>query len=163
MVKQRRKRNWALMLKLSLRFAKEYLKALCKMRKHYTGIEIQKSKKLTIIQRALWTSLIIEVGRLFDTYKSKDKNERVISFKKLNLYEKEVDNIFKEKIIQRIRTTRNTFTAHLDEKADDIISVPEICNSNLDDLLEKLSKLQIETARVTEEGQRAVIILNRIL
>ena len=72
------------MLKFSLRFAKEYLKTLCEMQKFHNEIEIQESKELTIIQRALWTSLIIEVGRLFDTYKSKSK--KVISFKQLNSY-----------------------------------------------------------------------------
>jgi len=127
------------MLKLSLRFAKEYLKTLCEIQKSHNEVEIQESKELTIIQRALWTSLIIEVGRLFDTYKSKDK--KVISFKQLNHYEKEVDKIFKEDVIQRMRTTRHTFTAHLDEEKDDIISAPEICNSKLGELLDGLDKL----------------------
>ena len=135
------KRNQVLMLKFSLRFAKEYLKTLCEMQKFHNEIEIQESKELTIIQRALWTSLIIEVGRLFDTYKSKSK--KVISFKQLNSYGTEVNKIFKENVIQRMRTTRHTFTAHLDEERDDIISAPEICGSKLRELLDKLDKLPI--------------------
>ncbi len=139
------KRNPAIILPLSLRFAKEYLKTLCEIQKSHNEVEIQESKELTVIHRALWTSLIIEVGRLFDTYRR--GNEKVISFKKLNCHKTEIDKIFNEDIIQRMITTRKTFTAHLDEKRNDIISVPEICESNLGDLLERLSKLKIKSAR----------------
>jgi hypothetical protein len=132
------KRNPIIILGLSLRFAKEYLEMLCKMQKIHTLDEIQESKKLTIIQRALWTSLIIEIGRLFDTYES--KNKQVISFKKINFLKKDIDNIHAEAIIGKIIKTRKTFTAHWGEEKNKVVSVAEVCNSNLGILLKKLDK-----------------------
>ena len=60
-------------LPLSVRFAREYLELLCGMRERHTIDEIQESNELTVIHRSLWTSLIIEVGRMFDTYDRKNK------------------------------------------------------------------------------------------
>ncbi len=125
------------MLQLSLRFAKEYFEMLCEMQKTYTTVKIQESKKLMIIQRALWTSLIIEIGRMFDDYKRKE----VISFKKIESLKKDVDNIFSEVIIQKIINTRHTFTAHLGKEKNEVVTVAEICNSKLGKLLDKLDKL----------------------
>jgi hypothetical protein len=137
-----KKRNPIITLSLSLRFAKEYLKMLCNMQKTYTLNEIQESEKLTIIQRALWTSLIIEVGRLFDTYEK--KNKKVISFKKIDFLKKNVNNIHAEAIIGKIINTRNTFTAHWGEEKNKIVSVSEVCSSNLGILLKKLDKPLLE-------------------
>jgi len=134
-------RNRIIALNLSLRFAKEYFEMLYKMRKNYTTDEIQESIKLTIIQRALWTSLIIEIGRLFDTYET--KNKKVISFKKIKSLEKDINNIHSEAIIGKIINTRKTFTAHWGKKKDKVVSVDEVCNSNLGTLLEKIEKLKI--------------------
>lgn len=133
-----KKRSPIITLSLSLRFAKEYLKMLCEMRETYTLKEIQESKRLTITQRALWTSLIIETGRLFDTYES--KNKKVISLKKIDVIKKEIDSIHAEAIIGRIINTRKTFTAHWGVEKKEVVSVTEVCNSNLGILLEKLDK-----------------------
>lgn len=67
------KRIPEILLPLSIRFAKEYLTELNKMQNDIE--KVQESKKLTIIYRALWTSLVIEVARLFDTHNN------VISYK----------------------------------------------------------------------------------
>jgi len=129
------------MLQISLRFAKEYFKILREMQKTHTSEEIQSSKKLTIIQRALWTSLIIEIGRLFDTYETESK--KVISFKKIfkgTQLENKINSIHGYAIISKILITRKTFTAHIDEQQENIISVAEICNSNLGELLDQLDR-----------------------
>ncbi|MFH1822901.1 MAG: hypothetical protein ABH830_04340 [Patescibacteria group bacterium] len=120
-----KKRNPIITLSLSLRFAKEYFEMLCEMRKKYTLDEIQKSKKLTITQRALWTSLIIEIGRLFDNYES--KNKKVISFKKIDIIKNDIDAIHAEAIIGMIIKTRKTFTAHWGEEKKEVVSVAEVC------------------------------------
>src|SRR3989344_2035722 len=98
------KRNPQTLLPLSLRFAKEYFNSLCKMQKDIDPV--QESKELTIIHRALWTALIIEVGRLFDTFDQKD----TISFKKLPHLKEKIDKYHGEAIIGKIIETRNTFT-----------------------------------------------------
>ena len=136
------KRNPIVSIQLSLRFAKEYLDALCEMRKSHTEAEIQTSKTLTIIHRALWTSLIIEVGRLFDTHKTKE----VISLKNLKLpkVKKDINRIHGETIVGKIIDTRKTFTAHWDKEGNDITSVTEICNSKLGKLLYELNELLIK-------------------
>lgn len=141
MEKMIEERNHIIALKLSLRFAKEYLKMLYQMQKDNTTDEIQESEKLTIIQRALWTSLIIEIGRLFDTYETNSK--KVISFKKIKSLENDINKIHSEAIIGKIINTRKTFTAHWGAKKNKVVSVTEICNSNLGNLLEKLEKLEI--------------------
>jgi len=138
-ITEKRKPN--IILKLSLRFAREYFDMLEKMYKKYTLEKIQESESLTITQRALWTSLIIEVGRLFDTYESVDK--KVISFKKVNSLKREIDKIHGEVIIGKIIKTRKTFTAHWGEGKDEVVSVAQILSSNLKELLEKLEKLEI--------------------
>lgn len=135
-----KKRNPTIALGLSLRFAKEYFEMLCEMRKAYTIEKIEESNKLMIKQRALWTSLIIEIGRLFDTYET--KNKKVISFKKINFPEvkKKIDDIHAEAIIGKIIKTRKTFTAHWGEEKNNPISITELCNSNLGILLKKLDQ-----------------------
>ena len=134
-----KKRNPVIVLQLSLRFAKEYFKMLCEMQKAYTTDAIQESKKLTIIQRALWTSLIIEIARLFDTYEG--KNKKVISFKKIGLLKEDIDNIHGEAIIGEIINTRKTFTAHWGEEKNKVVTVAEICNSKLEKILNNLDNL----------------------
>jgi hypothetical protein len=129
------KRSPEILLPLSLRFAKEYFEALCKMQK---DIEmVQESKELTITQRALWTALIIEVGRLFD------KHDDVISFKQTPYLEDKINKYHGETIIGKIIETRNTFTGHFAKKAEIVITASEICNSNLGKILDEMCQLPI--------------------
>jgi len=104
------------------------------------------SNNLLIIRRALWIALIIEIGRLFDTYET--KNNKVISLKKMDFSKSNnssvkeiIDNIHAEAIIGKIIKTRKTYTAHLGEEKEKIVSVAEICDSKLGELLSKLDKL----------------------
>lgn len=131
------KRDPETLLPLSLRFAKEYFEALCKMQRSIEAV--QESKELTTKYRALWTALIIEVGRLFDTYTSKD----VISFKKLPHLKELIDKYHGEAVIGKIIETRNTFTGHFAKEARVVISGPEICDSNLGEILNDMSKIKI--------------------
>ncbi len=131
------KRDPETLLPLSLRFAKEYFDALCKMQRNIEAV--QESKELTINYRALWTALIIEVGRLFDTYKTKD----VISFKKLPHLRESIDKYHGETVIGKIIETRNTFTGHFAKEAKVVITGPEICDSNLGEILKEMSKIKI--------------------
>lgn len=132
------KRDPKIVLPLSLRFAKEYLGELSKMQKNIDSV--QESKERTTIHRALWTSLIIEVGRLFDAYDKKD----TISFKKVTHLREEIDKYNGEAIVGKIIETRNTFTGHFSKNAEDVISAKEICDSNLSIILDKMSKLKLE-------------------
>lgn len=130
------KRKPEILLPLSIRFAKEYFDQLCQMQKDITNV--QESKELTTIHRALWTALIIEVARLFDTHNN------VISFKKIPLIRAEIDKYHSEAIIGKIIETRKTFTAHFAEEAQEVTLAPEICKSNLSKILDDLSKLSIQ-------------------
>ncbi len=134
-----KKRDPIVIIKLSLKCALEYLQKLNEIRKKYTEEKIQESDNLTIIHRALWTALIIEIGCLFDTYDSKEK--KVISLKKLNSHKKRIDEIHGEQIICRIINTRKSFTAHKGILKNKIITADEICNSKLKNLLEELEGL----------------------
>lgn len=134
-------RNPKNVLPLSLRFAKEYFEMLCEMRRAYTEDQIQESKELTICQRALWTALIIEVGRLCDTYHANGKD--VISYKKVDHLKSDVNKFHGEAIIGKIINTRKTFTAHWSKKKENVVSIAEICSSNLGVLLKQLSELSV--------------------
>lgn len=131
------KRDPETLLPLSLRFAKEYFEALCKMQQSIEAV--QESKELTTKYRALWTALIIEVGRLFDTHKSKD----VVSFKKLPHLKELIDKYHGEAVIGKIIETRNTFTGHFAKEARVVISGSEICDSNLGEILNDMSKIKV--------------------
>jgi hypothetical protein len=133
-------RNPITTLSISLRHAKEYLEMLSILRKTHAMEEIQESNDLLVKQRALWIALIIEIGRLFDTYEV--KNKEVISLKKIDLPEakKEIDKIHGNAIIGKIIETRKTFTAHWGKEKNNPISITELCNSNLKSLLDKLEK-----------------------
>ena len=131
------KRDPKTLLPLSLGFAKEYLDALCKMRTNIKAVG--ESEELIIIHRALWTALIIEVGRLFDTYDTKE----VISFKKIPHLKKQINKYHGEAIIGKIIETRKTFTGHFAKKANIVLSASEICNSNLGEILRKMSELDL--------------------
>lgn len=100
---------------------------------------VQESKEHTTKYRALWTALIIEVGRLFDTYKSKD----VVSFKKLPNLNELIDRYRGEAVIGKIIETRNTFTGHFAKEARVVISGTEICDSNLGEILNDMSKIKV--------------------
>lgn len=127
------------LLKLSLRFAKEYLIELDKMQLNIE--KVQESKKLSMLHRALWTSLIIEIGKLFDNLS--DKNKQVIYFKEIKKIKKEVDKLHGQVIIQKIINTRNTFTGHFSRKNNSVLSASNICNSNLKSILNELDSLPI--------------------
>ena len=145
-----KKRNPVYALQLSLEGAKQYLEKLCEISKEIkvkqkdTKFIVEnpdKWKEMVLFHRALWIALIIEIGRIFDTYEKGAK--KVISFKKVfkdTNYQKIIDSIHSEAIIAKIITTRNTFTAHIAEKDQNIASVDEICKSNLGELLERLDE-----------------------
>lgn len=123
------------LLPLSIRFAREYLDELCKMQNDIA--KVQESKELTTMHRALWTALIMEVGRLFDAHND------VVSFKKVPNLKTEIDKCHQEDIIGKIIETRNTFTGHFATNAKVVVSAAEICKSRLGEILERMSKLSI--------------------
>jgi|SRR3989338_120100 len=144
-----KKRNPVYALQLSLQNAKEFLEKLCEFTDKLQELESDPNKLLQknpdiwretrILRKALWIALIIEIGRLFDTYENETK--KVISFKKIfkdSSLENAVNSIHGEAIIAKILATRHTFTAHISENQGSILSAPEICNSNLRTLLDKL-------------------------
>ena len=144
-----KKRNPVFALQLSLQNANEFLEKLCQLTEKLQEIEnnpkrlLQKNpdewRETRILRKALWIALIIEIGRLFDTYENDTK--KVISFKKVSKdssLEDAINAIHGEAIIAKILDTRNTFTAHISDKVNNILSAPEICNSNLGKLLDKL-------------------------
>lgn len=142
MKEAKKKRNPAIALQLSLRFAKEYFKTLCEIKKTRTDIEIQESNELLIIRRALWVSLIIEIGRLFDTF---DGYKEVISLKKTPFFKNapwkdKIDSMHGDATVSKMIKTRKTFTAHLGEDDEGVISVTEICGSKLGNLLDDLDQ-----------------------
>lgn len=131
------------LLPLSVRFAKEYFTELCEMQSDIQ--KVQASKKLGTIHRAIWTSLIIEVGRLFDTHND------VISFKKIPHLKESIDKYHSEAIIGKIIETRKTFTAHFAGTAKEVASAPEICQSRLGEILNDLSKLSLRNSNSEED------------
>ena len=136
------KRDPETLLPSSLRYAKEYLSALCRMQNEIDAV--QESKELTIIHRALWKALIVEVGCLFDTYSTKD----TISFKKLPHLKNQIDKYHGEAVVRKIIETRNTFSAHFARDAKIIILAPEICDSNLAEILDEMSHLSVTNETV---------------
>ena len=131
-------RNPAVFLPLSLRFVKEYLKQLCEMRNKYKDEEIQESKELTIIHRALWTALLVEVRKLFEDSQYDNYSLRKIDFFKQEPHKSKIDRIFGDADMSKILKTAYTFTTHLSKNKENIYSVSEICNSKLGGLLEEL-------------------------
>jgi hypothetical protein len=124
-----------ILLPLSIGFAREYLDHLSRMQNDIHNV--QGSEELTIIHRALWTALIIEVARLFDTH------HNAVSFKKLPKIKAVIDKHHSKAIIGKIIKTRKTFTAHFDPTGKIVVSAQEICNSNLRQILEEMSKLKV--------------------
>lgn len=138
-----RKRNPSIALQLSLRFAKEYLRKLCEIQNAHTDDEIQESNDLLIVHRALWTALIIEIGKLFDTFN--DRYRKVISLKREAFFQNipwkdKIDSVRGEMIISKMIRTRKTFTAHWGEDNIRPVSVREVCDSKLEKLLDQLDK-----------------------
>lgn len=148
------KRNPVSQLDISSWSASEFFEKLCEI---YPKVErlaesdddtdCQKYKELRMFQRALWIALIIEIGRLFDTFEKPDK--KVISLKQTEFFrgpvmKKKIDSIFGQAIISRIIHTRKTYTAHISQDKGDVISVPEICDSNLGRLLSEINALVSE-------------------
>ncbi len=143
------KRNPVSALQLSLDNAKNFYRKLCEFTEKIDAIEkdprrlLKKDpdewKETVLLRKALWIALIIEVGRLFDTFE--DESKKVISFKKVfkgSSLQTEIDAIHGEVIISKILRTRNTFTAHIGEEQNDVLLAPEICKSNLGELLDRL-------------------------
>ncbi|MBM3272869.1 hypothetical protein FJY94_06430 [Candidatus Kaiserbacteria bacterium] len=132
-------RNASNFLSLSLRFAEEYLEGLQSLYKRHSETDIQLSKELTTIHRALWTSLVVEVrklfGKSFKDYKNHSLKE--IKFFDRNPYKQTIDNVYGAKIVQSILDMSNSFTVHLGQEKK-FVSAEEICDSNLDIQLKKL-------------------------
>ena len=137
-------RNASNFLSLSLKFAKDDLEYLQNLYKKKTKTEIEISKELTLIHRAVWTSLVIEVRKLFGKSFREYKNHSVkeITFFQKDPYKNIVDGVYSSQIVQDILHMSNTFTVHLG-KEKKFISVEDICNSNLVAQLKKL-ELPIE-------------------
>lgn len=137
-----KKRNPVSALQLSLKNAKDFYKKLFEINlkvnvAQKVNISDEEWKNLLVYQRALWIALIIEIGRIFDVYNKKP----TISFKNIFLktkFKQKINLIYGEIIIGKILETRNTFTAHISEETKKIVSVDEICNSNLEKLLDEL-------------------------
>lgn len=136
----RKERNPYIFLSLSLMFAKEYLEQICKMRSTYTDDQIQESKELTIIHRALWTALLVEIRKLFEDSKFDNYSLRNLSFFKQEPYKSKIDKIFGDVDMAKILKTAYTFTTHLSRNKEKIYSVSEICNSKLKKLLDELQE-----------------------
>jgi hypothetical protein len=146
MEKKSKKRNPVYALQLSLMNAKEFYEKLCEV--HLKIEETSKRFDINreewrdprILQKALWIALIIEIGRLFDDFRETE-SKKVISFKKIfkdSPWKGKIDTVYGSAVISKIIETRNTFMAHISEEQKEIISVSEICNSNLNKLLNEL-------------------------
>ncbi|MDD5589996.1 MAG: hypothetical protein PHQ47_02380 [Candidatus Portnoybacteria bacterium] len=156
-----KERNASIFLSLSLRFSMEYLEKLCNLKKEHGDDKIQESKELTIFHRVLWTALIVEVRKLFGASFKRYRNYslREIEYFKSEPYKSVINTVYGNQIIQRILTTSNTFTIHLGETKDNVLSVSEICNSNLRDLLEQL-RLPIDAFREYSRFSPNVLLTN---
>ena len=146
-VKKRNPRNE---LQISLWRAKEFYKKLCEisprveeLNQHMvTEADELEFMELKLIRIAFWVALIIEIGRLFDTYDKPKK--RVISLK--NFFNDsdsiaEINRIHGQMIISQIIKTRNTYTAHISDDFNIPNSVKSICESNLGTLLNDVDTL----------------------
>lgn len=149
-----KQKNPAIFLSLSLRFANEYLDQLCDLRQKYSNDEIQESKKLTILHRALWTALIVEVRKLFGKSFKEYENYSLkeISFFNTDPHKAIIDQVYGDQVIQKILTTSNNFTIHLGKEKTKIFSVSEICESDLKNLLMKL-QMPIDKFKVHCENE----------
>ena len=148
-----KKRNWVEMMELSLGDAKKFLKGLCdidsKLSLIDNNLELdskinnEEYNHLTLLRRAFRISLIIEIGRLFDTYDKKPTISfgQIKYFKQNRIFKKEIDSIRGEVIISKIIETRNNYIAHISEIYSDVVSNSNICNSKLEGLLDRLDKI----------------------
>lgn len=132
------KRNPTIFLPLSLRFAKEYLVQLCEIKRVYSEAQIQQSKELTIIHRALWTALVVEVRKMFDNSRFDSYSLKKIDFFQKEPHKSRVDRVYGDRVIQKIIKTGHTFTVHLGKNKEETYSTAEICNSNLEKLFTEL-------------------------
>jgi len=132
-------RNPSGFLSLSLRFALEYFDQLSKLREGGES-KIQESNELTIHHRALWTSLIVEIRKLFGASFKEYKNYslREIEFFQSEPHKTSIDRVFGDRLIQEIMKTGNTFTIHLGKHGGRPFTVKEICNPKLKELLGQL-------------------------
>lgn len=85
-------------------------------------------------------------GKALRDLSEKEPDKKVISLKQTEFFIKpeiknQIDVLFGHQIISRIIRTRNTYTAHLGQNKEYVVSVPEICGSNLDELLDKVDIL----------------------
>ncbi len=132
-------RNASNFLSLSLRFAEENLEYLKKFYKKYTDAQIQNSKELTLIQRCVWTSLVVEIRKLLANPVRGYNNHslREIEFFQHDPYKKIIDRVYGSSIIQKIIVMSNVFTIHLGVEKK-FVSAKDISNSDLSELLNKL-------------------------
>lgn len=146
-VKKRNPRNE---LQISLWRAKKFYKKLCEISPRVeelnqsivTEEEELELEQSMLIRTAFWIALIVEIGRLFDTYDKPGK--KVISLK--NFFSDadsiaEINRIHCQAIIGQIIITRNTYTAHLSEDSNIPNSVKSICESSLGTLLDNANAL----------------------
>lgn len=150
MEKIAKKRDQKNELQIALHLAKKFYNKLCEIsprveelnQSAVTEEEDLELERSMLIRTAFWIALIIEIGRLFDTYDKPGK--RVISLK--NFFSDpdsiaEIDRIHGQAIIGQIIVTRNTYTAHLSEDLNIPNSVKSICESNLGTLLDNADAL----------------------
>ena len=118
---------------------------LCHVNKELVGGMTSESNldvnHLGALNRMIQDYLIIRVAGLFD------KDTRAISLFNATIDSKEIENIRREKIIDRLIMSRNKFVAHSDRnyisKGEFIIPTSEICNSNLGDIFSRLEQLLV--------------------
>lgn len=132
-------RNASNFLSLSLRFAQEDLEYLKNLYKTHTKTEIQISEELTVVHRSVWTSLVVEVRKLFGKSFKEYKNHSLkeIAFFQQDPYKQTINGVYGSPIVQSIIGMSNTFTVHLGIEKK-FISAEDICNSDLGAQLEKL-------------------------
>ena len=110
------------------------------MRNSYKEEQIQESKELTIIHRALWTALLVEIRKLFEGSQFDNYSLRKIDFFKKEPYKSKIDCIFGDQDMEKILNTAYTFTTHLSKNKEHVYSVAEICNSKLKKFLDELQE-----------------------
>ncbi len=117
------------------RYIEDPLLALAKNRKSDLS-----TRDYAICMSALRSHLCTLVSRIFDPRKGMISFVNIEWFKQPKIKET-LGKIRKEEIIQAILKTRHTFIAHVDPNVQDIISVDQICDSTLKELLEDLNRI----------------------
>lgn len=153
---ENKKRNPAYALHFCLSNAKDYFEKLKVLHnrqnelkkqldsgKYFTDGQDKEWMNMAVYIRAIKSALILEVYKMFDTFSGKNS---VISFKSIEFFKlpaikKEIDSLSGHAIVGDIMKTRKTWTAHMGENIDDIISTEKIVESNLLDIIKKLDEI----------------------